>query len=127
MPGGNGTGPNGMGSMTGRGAGYCAGYGTPGSINPAVGRGGGLAFGRGGGFGAGRRGSFGGGRGRGFGLNAAGLARQMSYGGSAGVPYHNPDPESVRQSLENRAEVLGSELEQIKKRLSEMKTETTAE
>ncbi len=119
MPGGNGTGPNGMGSMTGRGAGYCAGNGMPGSMNPVIGRGSG--------FGAGRRGAFGGGRGRGFGFNAAGLAGRMSYGGSAAVSYHNPDPESVRQSLENRAEVLFSELEQIKKRLSEMKTETSKE
>ena len=30
MPGGNGTGPLGQGSMTGRGLGYCAGYGAPG-------------------------------------------------------------------------------------------------
>lgn len=34
MPGGDGTGPMGMGSMTGRGAGYCAGYDTPGYANP---------------------------------------------------------------------------------------------
>ena len=34
MPGGDGTGPRGMGSMTGRAAGYCAGYSTPGFANP---------------------------------------------------------------------------------------------
>ena len=50
MPGGNGTGPAGMGPMTGRAAGYCAGYSTPGFANPIGGRGfwgGGRGFGRG--------------------------------------------------------------------------------
>ena len=34
MPGGDGTGPQGLGPMTGRGAGYCAGFDTPGYANP---------------------------------------------------------------------------------------------
>lgn len=34
MPGGDGTGPMGMGPMTGRGAGYCAGFEVPGYANP---------------------------------------------------------------------------------------------
>jgi len=38
MPFGNGTGPAGLGPMTGRTAGFCAGYPMPGYINPAVGR-----------------------------------------------------------------------------------------
>ena len=38
MPFGNGTGPAGMGPMTGRAAGYCAGYPVPGYMNSAVGR-----------------------------------------------------------------------------------------
>ena len=33
MPFGDGTGPRGMGPMTGRGAGYCAGFGQPGFTN----------------------------------------------------------------------------------------------
>ena len=37
MPGGNGTGPAGMGPMTGRAAGYCAGYPVPGFMNPMPG------------------------------------------------------------------------------------------
>ena len=53
MPGGNGTGPGGLGPMTGRAAGYCAGYPIPGFINPIPGRGYG-GWGRGGG-GWGRR------------------------------------------------------------------------
>lgn len=51
MPGGDRTGPLGYGPMTGRGAGFCAGYGVPGYINPVFGRGRGFG---GGGFGRGR-------------------------------------------------------------------------
>lgn len=45
---GDGTGPIGMGPMTGRGAGYCAGFRTPGSFSTLLGRG--LGFGRGRGY-----------------------------------------------------------------------------
>jgi len=48
MPGGDGTGPGGMGPMTGRAAGICAGYAAPGYVNRIGGRGYG---GRGGGWG----------------------------------------------------------------------------
>ena len=37
MPRGDGTGPAGMGPMTGRRAGFCAGYATPGFLNPVLG------------------------------------------------------------------------------------------
>ena len=37
MPFGDGTGPMGLGPMTGRGAGYCAGFGTAGFANPMPG------------------------------------------------------------------------------------------
>jgi len=59
MPGGDRTGPWGAGPMTGRAAGICAGYDTPGYMNPAFGRG----YGRGGGRGYGRGFGVGGGRG----------------------------------------------------------------
>jgi len=36
MPFGNGTGPTGVGPLTGRGAGYCAGFPGPGHANPAM-------------------------------------------------------------------------------------------
>ena len=39
MPAGDGTGPLGFGPMTGRAAGYCAGYPVPGFMNPIAGRG----------------------------------------------------------------------------------------
>ena len=51
MPRGDGTGPAGLGPMTGRATGYCAGYEQPGHMNPIPGRGfwcrGGRAGGRG--------------------------------------------------------------------------------
>jgi len=50
MPFGNGMGPAGMGPMSGRGAGFCAGYGVPGYLNHWSGLGApgaGLGFGRG--------------------------------------------------------------------------------
>lgn len=49
MPRGDGTGPAGMGPMTGRGAGFCAGSRVPGFLNSSSGRG--LGFGRGRGYG----------------------------------------------------------------------------
>ena len=57
MPGGDRTGPMGLGPMTGRAAGYCAGYGVPGYMNFGPGRGGrgGRGMGRGG-YGYGRGG-----------------------------------------------------------------------
>jgi len=47
MPAGDGTGPMGMGPMTGRAAGFCAGYEVPGYANWVPGRGLGWGFGRG--------------------------------------------------------------------------------
>ena len=58
MPGGDRTGPQGVGPMTGRAAGYCAGYSVPGYANP-----GGAGYGRGWGRGGGRGWGRGGGRG----------------------------------------------------------------
>ncbi len=57
MPRGDQTGPMGAGPMTGRAAGYCAGFPVPGFMNRQVsgwGRGGGRGFGRGRGMGWGR-------------------------------------------------------------------------
>lgn len=56
MPRGDATGPAGLGPMTGRAAGYCAGYNMPGYANPIGGRGFGMGYGRGFGFGRGSRG-----------------------------------------------------------------------
>jgi len=124
MPRGDGTGPVGMGPMTGRAAGYCAGYEVPGYANPAPGRGFGMGFG--GGRGARGRGFGGGGRGWRNRAYAAGAPGWAPFGGYA-APYPTPDPAVEKQALESQAEALRSELDAIKKRLSEIETPTTAE
>jgi prefoldin subunit 5 len=43
----------------------------------------------------------------------------MRFGGSA-APFQRPDPESEKQALRSQAEALQSELEFLKKRLSEI-------
>jgi len=122
MPRGDGTGPMGMGAMTGRGAGWCAGFNTPGYANPVPGRGFGMGFGRGGGFYGGRGG---GGRGRRNMYYATGLPGWARYGGYAEPygyrePYGAPDPEFEKQNLRSQADALQSELDFIRKRLDEM-------
>ena len=53
MPRGDQRGPQGLGPMTGRGMGFCAGYPTPGYMNPGPGYGQSMAYGRGRGLGRG--------------------------------------------------------------------------
>jgi ribosomal protein L15 len=120
MPRGDGTGPLGMGPMTGRAAGYCAGYDMPGCTNPIPGRGTGMGFGRGRGFAG--RGFGGGGRGRRNWFYATGLPGWMRFG-AYGVPYQKPDSEVEKAALKNQAEALQAELDLIKKRLSEIEDE----
>ena len=87
MPFGDGTGPMGMGPMTGRGAGYCAGFNMPGYANSLPGRPG-IGLGRG----------MGRGMGRGYGFYGKGrrfmpVAPYQSFGypgygrGFSGYPY----------------------------------------
>lgn len=124
MPRGDRTGPMGMGAMTGRAAGYCAGSGCPGYANPVPGQRFGVGFRAG--RGAWGCGFGGGGRGWRNMFYATGLPGWMRFGGSA-VAYHKPDPEIERQTLKNQAEALQSELDFIKKRMSEIEKKTTAE
>jgi hypothetical protein len=91
MPRGNGTGPAGFGPMTGRAAGYCAGYPVPGYMNPIPGRGfrtPGYGFsGRGRGFfGRGRS------RGRGIGFRMRGFYPYITgvYPSGGIAPYAAP-------------------------------------
>ncbi len=112
MPRGDRTGPAGMGPMTGRAAGYCAGFGMPGYMNPIPGRGFGMGFGRGRGFG-------GGGRGWRHWFYATGLPGWQRWGWW-GMPSPALDAESEKQVLKGQAEALQSELELIKKRLDEL-------
>lgn len=122
MPGGDGTGPGGMGPMTGRAAGYCAGYNMPGYANPVGGRG----FG----FGGGR----GGGRGRRNWFNATGMtgwqraaAGYPAYGAAvnyaAGVPpvgYPAMSAQQEKDALKAQADSLQQSLENIQARLDEL-------
>ena len=123
MPGGDGTGPAGMGPMTGRAAGYCAGYSVPGYINPIGGRGFG-AFGRGrGGGGWGRRNWF-------YATGLTGWQRAGLGMGAYGVPPAYPTPyaapfgpaatkEQELDALKGQAEYFEDALEGIKKRIDE--------
>jgi hypothetical protein len=113
MPRGDGTGPMGMGPMTGRAAGYCAGYPVPGYMNPYGGRFG-MGFGRGRGFGWRR-----------WGYPYAAYYPVVPYGN---VPYGMAyQPEQELEFLQNQAEVLGDQLEDIQKRISELEAESKKE
>lgn len=115
MPRGDATGPMGMGPMTGRQAGYCAGNNMPGYLNNVGGRNLGMGFGRAAGFGGQ------GGRGGGFGFRNRFIARGLaSYGGIFAAPYSDQDPDIEKRFLNNRVEMLQTELDAIKKRLNEL-------
>ena len=110
-----------MGAMTGRAAGYCVGSGAPGYASFVPGRGSGMGFRRGRGA-RGWRNMF----------NATGFPGWMEFGGNVAPhgypsPYQKPDPEMEKQTLENQAEALQSELDLIKKRLEEIEARPTAE
>lgn len=115
MPRGDQTGPMGMGPMTGRAAGLCAGYAVPGYLNSAPRCGEGRKFQRAGGFGGRGGGGFGF-RNRFF---ATGLDGRSRFGGQAGV-FAQTDPDREKQALKNQADALSAELEAIKKRLDEL-------
>ena len=129
MPRGDRTGPGGLGPMTGRSLGYCAGYSSPGYT-----KGPGMGFGRG--------------RGRGFGYGR-GMAWHRGWGGwggywePIGVPYavapvvnpfapgavQNITPENQVAMLKQEKEYLESEIKaitnamnDINKRISELET-----
>ena len=121
MPRGDGTGPAGMGPMTGRAAGYCAGYGVPGYANPVGGRGFGLGWGRG--FGRGLGLGFRGGRGRwATGWGGYGPAPYApAYGGA---PFGAaPTTAQETDALKGQAEYLEDALDGVKKRLAELEAD----
>ena len=132
MPRGDGTGPAGLGPMTGRAAGYCAGYPVPGFMNPIPGYGLGMAWRRG----------FGGGFGRGFGRGfrfRAMLPRpiapitpqqvvpvQQQYPTIQPIPQLTAEDEKAlleqdKEAIKQEMEILKQELEEIEKRLKEIK------
>lgn len=107
MPGRDGTGPMGEGSMTGGGFGPCgSGRGT--------GRG---SFGRGGGRGMGM-GMGGGGRGSRHWFRATGLTRWMR--GATPFLGTAPNAETEKEYLKREAEALQAEMDALKKRMEEL-------
>ncbi len=121
MPGGDGTGPLGMGSMTGRRAGFCAGYTMPGYANPISGMGPGYGYGRGFGRGFGRgRGS---GRGRGFG-------RGFGWAAWGAYPYaYGQDLSAAEEAemLRQEADAMREELKGMESRVKELESLTRKE
>ena len=137
MPGGDGTGPAGMGPMTGRAAGFCAGYPVPGFMNPVGGRG----------YWGGGRG--GGGWGRRNWFHATGLTgwQRGAMGGPAygpaapyAAPYTPPDagpyaapygapyaPAMTKQqeldALKGQAEYFEDALEGIRKQIEQLQSQ----
>ena len=122
MPRGDGTGPAGMGPMTGRSTGLCAGYPEPGYMNSIGGRG----------FGSRGRGFWGRGGGRGWrnrfyatGLPGWAIAGQpasadVSY--APGMPTVRPEQELA--DLKQRAEYCENTLDRINKRIEQLETES---
>ena len=125
MPGGDGTGPNGMGSRTGRGLGYCAGYDSPG-FTKGPGRGMGRGFGRGYGRGIG----FGYGRGLTWGGRGTRWAGRGGYWGrgAGGVFYPTPvytapvdaTPEQRLAVLKQDKSYLESELKNLQSSIEDV-------
>ena len=112
MPGGDRTGPVGLGPMTGRGAGFCAGYATPGYMNagPGMGRG----------FGGGGRGR----RNRFWATGVPGWAVAQQAPVAAPVSQAAPVPVDEVTVLRQEAAALRDRLEAITQRLESLeKTE----
>ncbi|MBC7346355.1 MAG: DUF5320 domain-containing protein [Clostridia bacterium] len=122
MPRGDRTGPWGLGPMTGRGAGFCAGFPVPGYLNPGY---------------WGPRGAWGWwGRGRGWRHRfwATGVPGWAWWGGMPYPPGPVPTPpywqkpagsekQAEKQFLQEQASYLEKQLEELKKRLTELEGE----
>ncbi len=125
MPGGDRTGPMGMGPMTGRGAGYCAGYPNPGFAN---GPGRGFGFGGGRGWGRGRRHGF-------YATGVPGWQRAawggpaFGYGAGGGAPAATagaPPTMTRDQELEmlrQQAQGFAGALDEIRRRIDELEAQ----
>jgi len=122
MPRGDGTGPAGMGPMSGRGVGYCGGFSAPGYANPVPGR---MGPGLGRGFG-------GGGRGWRHQYYATGMPGWARYGAApawGAVPPvwgagAAPTVEQEADLLRQQADLLKQQLDAISQRLDELEKES---
>ena len=120
MPFGDGTGPQGLGPRTGRGAGYCSGFGSPGSMNFSPG-GPGTGFGRGGGSGL-----FGRGRGWRNCFRITGLPGWAR--GGYGYPYATSvSAREATDFLRTQSEFLKRQIEDIRRRLDTLEKAETKE
>jgi hypothetical protein len=125
MPGGDRTGPRGMGPMTGRAAGFCRGYDSPGFANPMPGRGywRGSWRGRGGAWGSGWGGGGRGWRHRFYATGQPFWARQPYAYGPAGDFPPPPTQEQELEGLKREAEWLKEQLDAINQRVEELQGE----
>ncbi|NLW85608.1 MAG: DUF5320 domain-containing protein [Planctomycetes bacterium] len=105
MPGGDGTGPMGQGPMTGRAAGFCAGYPAPGYSNAFGGRGMG---------GFGRRAA--GGRGWRNWFRFTGLTGWQRAAGAPPVPNAGQELEA----LKGQAQHLSEAMDEIRRRIQDL-------
>jgi len=109
--------------MTGRGAGYCGGYGAPGYANPVPGRGFGMGWGGGRGRGRGWRHQY-------YATGRPGWAR-YGYAPAWGAPpaagygpyAAPPTPEQETEFLKAQAEGLKEQLDIISQRIEELEGE----
>ncbi len=116
MPGGDRTGPRGLGSRTGRGLGYCTGYDTPGYT-----RGPGMGLGRS----HGRSWGGGYGRGRGWGYRSPIYAPAYAPFPTDVIPKVTPENQLAmlkqeKQYLESQLEGMNSAIADISKRIEEL-------
>lgn len=114
-----------MGPMTGRGAGYCAGYGSATDTWPMGYRRYGMGYGRGAAMWGG---GFGGGRARRRWFSGMPWFSRSGFGG--GMPtaaYQEPDTEMEKQALKRDAEALQTELEMIQKRLAQIEKDDASQ
>jgi len=129
MPGGDRTGPAGVGPMTGRRAGYCAGFSTPGYANQVYGWG----------WGIGRRG---GGRGHRNWFYATGLPRWQRHFGwypapygnepfASGYQYPSQEPGMTKEAeidaLKEQAAYLEDTLRDVRKRMEALEKKESSE
>ena len=103
MPRGDGTGPQGLGPMTGRGAGYCAGYNRPGYTNFSM-RGRGF-FGRGGGYGW---------RNWARTTGIPGWQRAQMDLPSWGGQFYQPSQTQEKEMLDQQKDILNREIKEMK-------------
>ncbi len=120
MPGGDRTGPRGLGSRTGRGFGYCAGYDTPGyTKGPGMGLGRGWGRNRGVGYGRGY------GYGRGWGYGTPIYTPVYPAYSTEFIPRSTPENQLTilkqeKEYLESQVEGIHNAITDISKRIEEL-------